>query len=66
MYILFLDSYTYRSKKKAEGTANPSFTSFALQRIDEKDEAYQESVIRGSAGTMYSGEFQVQETDLDR
>ncbi|KAL9710012.1 hypothetical protein Ac2012v2_007073 [Leucoagaricus gongylophorus] len=37
-----------------EGTANPSFTSFSLQRINEGDEAYQESIIRNSAGTMYS------------
>jgi hypothetical protein len=28
-----------------------------MQRVDEgtKDEAYQEPVIRGSAGTMYAG-----------
>lgn len=37
----------------------PSFTSMSLQRVDEgtKDEAYQEPVIRGSAGTMYAGEW---------
>ncbi|KAF9445086.1 cytochrome P450 [Macrolepiota fuliginosa MF-IS2] len=43
-------------KQIMEGSAKPSFTSFSLERVDEgvKDEAYQEPIIRGSAGTMYA------------
>ncbi|KXN82774.1 O-methylsterigmatocystin oxidoreductase [Leucoagaricus sp. SymC.cos] len=48
--------YSDAKKRIAEGTAAPSFTSFSLQRVEEgtTDEAYQEPVIRGSAGTMYA------------
>lgn len=43
---------------KATGKAPPSFVAHGLQKIQEgtNDEAYQEDIIRGSAGTLYAGE----------
>lgn len=39
-----------------EGTAKSSFTSLALRDISEKDDrAYQEELIKGLGGTMYTG-----------
>ncbi|KXN81861.1 O-methylsterigmatocystin oxidoreductase [Leucoagaricus sp. SymC.cos] len=43
-------------KRTAEGCSTPSFTSISMQRVDDgtRDEAYQDHVIRGSAGTLYA------------
>ncbi|KXN91371.1 O-methylsterigmatocystin oxidoreductase [Leucoagaricus sp. SymC.cos] len=43
-------------KRTAEGCSTPSFTSISMQRVDDgtRDEAYQEHVVRGSAGTLYA------------
>jgi hypothetical protein len=39
-----------------EGTARSSFTSLALRDITEKDDRnYQEELIKGLGGTMYTG-----------
>ncbi|TFK33958.1 cytochrome P450 [Crucibulum laeve] len=40
----------------AKGEADDSFVSFSLQKIDEgtNDDAYQEDIIQGTAGTMYT------------
>ena len=41
-----------------EGTAKSSFTSLALRDITEKDDRnYQEELIKGLGGTMYTGVF---------
>ncbi|EKM82076.1 hypothetical protein AGABI1DRAFT_105435 [Agaricus bisporus var. burnettii JB137-S8] len=54
---LMMVDLPFEAAKKliAEGKAKPSFTSYSMQRAQEnEDEAYQENVIRCSAGTMYA------------
>ena len=43
-------------KSMKEGTAKGSFTALALRDITEKDDrAYQEELIKGLGGTIYTG-----------
>ena len=48
--------FDYVKQSMKEGTAKASFTSLALRDITEKDDrAYQEELIKGLGGTMYTG-----------
>ncbi|KAI0258094.1 cytochrome P450, partial [Gloeopeniophorella convolvens] len=47
--------FEFVKSSMAEGTAKSSFTSIALRDISEKDDrAYQEELIKGLGGTMYT------------
>jgi hypothetical protein len=48
--------FDFVKQSMKEGTAKASFTSLALRDITEKDDrAYQEELIKGLGGTMYTG-----------
>lgn len=48
--------FDFVKQSMKEGTAKSSFTSLALRDISEKDDrAYQEELIKGLGGTMYTG-----------
>jgi hypothetical protein len=48
--------FDFVKESMREGTAKSSFTSLALRDISEKDDrAYQEELIKGLGGTMYTG-----------
>ena len=48
--------FDFVKQSMQEGTAKSSFTSLALRDITEKDDrAYQEELIKGLGGTMYTG-----------
>ncbi len=41
---------------QAEGTANPSYTSYSLEKLDQaRDAASEEARIQSTAATMYTG-----------
>lgn len=48
--------YKAAKQRIATGTAPPSFTSFSLQKMESgtRDDAYQEDIIQGTAGTLYA------------
>jgi hypothetical protein len=50
--------FDFVKQSMADGTVKPSFTSLALRDITESDDRkYQEELIKGLGGTMYTGEF---------
>ena len=50
--------FDFVKQSMADGTAKSSFTSLALRDITEKDDRnYQEELIKGLGGTMYTGEL---------
>ena len=51
--------FDFVKQSMKEGTAKSSFTSLALRDVTEKDRDYQEELIKGLGGTMYTGALPV-------
>jgi hypothetical protein len=51
--------FDFVKQSMKEGTAKSSFTSLALRDVTENGRDYQEELIKGLGGTMYTGAFPV-------
>jgi hypothetical protein len=57
-FVLSLPMLVLMSPSQSTGDITPSFTSYSLEGLDDsRDLAYQESIVKSTAGTMFAGKL---------